>query len=312
MHGEILIRQLEYLVVLHRERHFGRAAAACHISQPTLSAAIRKLERELDVVIVQRGRRFEGLTDEGIRVVGWAHRILAERDALLADLDRMRHGLRTTARIGAIPTAIPATPLLTRQFIEHHPSARIRVEVASSREISRRLAEFELDAGLTYLDEETPPGMRRVELYREQYLLLLPAGHELATAGTVEWQDAARLPLCALTMAMRNRRILDAAMASVGARHDPVVEADTVGALYAHLASGRLAGIVAHTWLHAFGVPDGMRALGLAQIRPQPVVGLIVPDRTPTSIVGDALVSAVRGADLAAVLTRSLEAAGLG
>src|SRR5258707_2384215 len=84
MHGEILIRQLEYLVALARERHFGRAAALCHVSQPTLSGAIGKLETNLGVMIVLRGRRFEGFTDEGTRIVAWAHRILAERDTLLA------------------------------------------------------------------------------------------------------------------------------------------------------------------------------------------------------------------------------------
>src|SRR5262245_56472694 len=121
MPGDILIRQLEYLVGLARERHFGRAAAACHASQPALSAAIRKLESELGVTIVRRGRRFEGFTPEGERVVGWAHRILSERDALRADLDRMRGGLTATLRIGAIPTAVPAIPMLTEAFCARHP-----------------------------------------------------------------------------------------------------------------------------------------------------------------------------------------------
>jgi len=113
MHGEVVIQQLEYLVALARERHFGRAALACHVSQPTLSVAIRKLEHELDVVIVLRGQRFEGFTTEGQRVVTWAHRILAERNELLADVERMRGGLTVTARIGAVPTSVPTSPLVT-------------------------------------------------------------------------------------------------------------------------------------------------------------------------------------------------------
>ena len=101
MHGEVLVRQLEYLVALARERHFGRAAQLCHVSQPTLSGAIGKLESNLGVMLVLRGRRFEGFTEEGARVVRWAHRILAERDALLADVDRMHGGITATVRIGA-------------------------------------------------------------------------------------------------------------------------------------------------------------------------------------------------------------------
>ena len=214
MHGEVMIQQLEYLVALARERHFGRAAAACHVSQPTLSVAIRKLEHELDVVIVLRGQRFEGFTTEGQRVVTWAHRILAERNELLADVERMRGGLTVTARIGAVPTSVPTSPLVTSRFLERYPGARVRVESLSSREIARRLAEFELDAGLTYLDDETPPGTKRVELYRERFVLVAPSEHPLMKESEVRWGQAAALPLCALTTAMRNRRILDANMAS--------------------------------------------------------------------------------------------------
>lgn len=82
----MLLRRLEYLVALARERHFARAAAVCFVSQPSLSAGIRRLEHELDVPIVRRGRRYEGLTPEGELVLAWAHRILAEQDALRQEL----------------------------------------------------------------------------------------------------------------------------------------------------------------------------------------------------------------------------------
>jgi len=236
MHSEVLIQQLEYLAALARERHFGRAATACNVSQPTLSVAIRRLERELGVVIVLRGHRFEGFTDEGSRVVTWAHRILAERDELLADVERMRGRLSVMARVGAIPTSVPASPLLTARFLRSNPAATIRIEATSSREIAVRLAEFEIDAGLTYLDDETPPGTRRFELYRERYVLLAPAADPIMAQDEIRWSQAAKLPLCALTPAMRNRRIIDGNMAADGARFHPVVEADTVGALFAHLA----------------------------------------------------------------------------
>lgn len=156
MHGDVLIQQLEYLVALARDRHFGRAARSCNVSQPTLSVAIRRLESELGVVIVRRGHRFEGFTDEGSRVVTWAHRILAERDELLADVERMQGRLSAMARVGAIPTSVPASPLLTDRFLHDNPAASMRIEALSSREIAVRLAEFEIDAGLTYLDSETP------------------------------------------------------------------------------------------------------------------------------------------------------------
>lgn len=292
MTSQVMLQQLDYLVALARERHFGRAAAACHVSQPTLSTAIRKLERDLDAVIVLRGRRFDGFTVEGERVVTWARRILAERDELVADIARVRGSLTATARIGAIPTAVPASPLVTSRFLARHPGSTARVEAMPSREIARRLAEFELDAGLTYLDEETTPGTRRVSLYRERYALLAPATHPLMQRSAVGWAEAAQLRLCALTTAMRNRRIIEANVAAEGARFLPVVEANTVAALYAHLASLQLASIVAHTWLQAFGVPEGMAVRPMIQREPGPAVGLIVLDREPNSIIAEALLTA--------------------
>lgn len=300
--GEVMIRQLEYLVALAREHHFGRAATACQVSQPTLSAALRKLEHELDVVIVVRGRRFEGFTTEGERVVTWARRILAERDELLADIARVRGGLTATARIGAIPTAVPASPLVTGRFLARYPGATTRVEALSSREIARRLAEFELDAGLTYLDEETPPGTHRVKLYRERYALIAPATHPLMTQAEVSWAEAAQLPLCALTTAMRNRRIIESNTAADGAQFIPVVEANSVAALYAHLASLRLASIVAHTWLRAFGVPDGLAVRPMVQHEPGPWVGLIVLNCKPNTIIAEALLTAAADPQVAEAL----------
>jgi DNA-binding transcriptional LysR family regulator len=306
-HSEVLIQQLEYLAALARERHFGRAATVCNVSQPTLSVAIRRLERELGVVIVLRGHRFEGFTDEGSRVVTWAHRILAERDELLADVERMRGRLSAMARVGAIPTSVPAIPLLTARFLRSHPAATMRVEASSSREIAVRLADFEIDAGLTYLDDETPPGCRRIELYRERYVLLAPATHPIMAEDEIRWSQAARMPLCALTPAMRNRRIIDGNMAADGARFHPVVEADTVGALFAHLAGMELATVASHAWLHAFGVPRGLAVRPMVQHGKGPSVGLIVLDREPNSIVAEALLSAATEVDFVGVLQSALD-----
>ena len=136
----MLLRQLEYLSALARESHFGRAAEACHVSQPALSAAIRKLEAELDVQIVQRGQRFEGFTPEGKQVLLWAHRILAEQDAMRHELASMRGGLSGVLRIGAIPTALAVASLLTTPLAEQHPQVRVSIESLSSREIVHRLA----------------------------------------------------------------------------------------------------------------------------------------------------------------------------
>jgi DNA-binding transcriptional LysR family regulator len=293
--GDILLRQLEYLVALAREEHFGRAARACHASQPALSSGLRKLERELGVTLVHHGQRYAGLTAEGQRVLGWAHRILAERDGLHDDLLRMRDGLAVTVRIGAIPTAVPVTGVLTRRFSRAHPLARVRVEELASTAIVQRLGDHTLDAGLTYLDPEPPRGTRSTELYRERYLLLTPEA--LAPdEDTASWAVAVDRPLCVLVRHMRNRHIVEAAARAEGATLSPAVEADSAAGLYTHVMQG-WSTIVAHTWLDAFGVPPGMRAVALPDTDAPPVGILTTADR-PLSMVASALLETMEGAGI--------------
>ncbi|GAB2907346.1 LysR family transcriptional regulator [Streptomyces mayteni] len=299
----MLLRQLEYLVALARERHFARAAAACYVSQPSLSAAIRKLERELDVPIVRRGRRFEGLTPEGERVLAWAHRILAERDALRQELSLLRGGLTGTLRVGVIPTALTAASLLTTPFCERHPGVRVGLESLSSADITRRLAAFELDVAMTYLDDATLRHVRRIPLYEERYMLLTRE----ATAATVSWAGAAALPLCLLSPRMRNRRIIDGYFAAEGATATPAVESDTVAGLYALLSAGRWSSVISHAWLHMFGVPPGMRVVPLEGPAHGPRVGLVVADHEPRSVLAGALLDVAREARVRESLDELLE-----
>jgi DNA-binding transcriptional LysR family regulator len=116
----------------------------------------------------------------------------------------------------------------------------------------------------------------------------------------VRWAEAAELPLCALTPAMRNRRIIDANMAADGIQFRPVAEADTVAAIYAHVKTLRLASVVAHTWLQAFGMPQGLASRPMVAREPGPTVGLIVLDREPNSLVAEALFAAAVEAGAAA------------
>ncbi|MGA6160825.1 LysR substrate-binding domain-containing protein [Stenotrophomonas sp. NPDC087984] len=300
------LRQLEYLVALARERHFVRAAAACYVSQPSLSPAIRRLEHELGVPIVRRGRRYEGLTPEGEVVLAWAHRILAERDGLRQELSALGDGLTGTLRLGAIPTAMPAASLLTSPFCESHPRARVSIESLSSIDITHGLAEFELDAAMTYLDDDSLGGLRRLPLYEERYVLLTPVDGSLATAATARWAQAADLPLCLLGPRMRNRRIMDECFAADGATVTPAIESDSVAGLYAHLPGGRWSSVISHAWLHMFGVPEGMRVVPLEGPVHGPRVGLVTGPDDPPSVLAGALLTVAREADVRQALDERL------
>ncbi|TGB15849.1 LysR family transcriptional regulator [Streptomyces sp. MZ04] len=301
----MLFRQLEYLVALSRERHFARAAQACYVSQPALSEAIRKLEEELDVPLVRRGRKYEGLTPEGERIVVRAQRILADRDALKDEVGALRTGLSGRLRIGSVPTASGAVSLLTGPFCAAHPLATVEVTGdLQSEEILRQLQNFEIDAGITYLHKALSENFQSVPLYQERYVLLTNVADGLAHQPTATWADASRLPLCLLTGAMQGRRVLDEVFAEAGVRPAPRVETDSVAALFAHVRTGRWASIVPHTWLHVFGVPHGMRAMPMVEPARTVPVGLVVTAREPVSVMARALTETARQTDLATTLER--------
>ena len=171
----MILRHLEYLVALAREKHFGRAAEACHVSQPTLSAAIRLLEEDLGAPIVERGHRYVGLTPQGRVALEHAHRILAEAENLRSGLEEIDKGLTGRLRIGAIPTALPIVSQITRPFYAQFPGVTIAIYSMTSHEIERGIEDFELDAGLTYLDAEPIERVRAKPVCVEEYVFLTPA-----------------------------------------------------------------------------------------------------------------------------------------
>ena len=225
------IRQLRYLVSLARERHFARAAEACGVAQPTLSAGLRHLEEDLGVMVVERGNRFKGLTPEGERVLAWAQRILADCESLEQELVGTRKSLRGRISIGVIPSALAMVARLTSKLLAAQPGLGVRLLSRSSIEIQRGLDDFELHAGITYLDNEPLTHVRSQPLYRERYVLLAAHDLSLPEEPSISWAAAAQLPLCLLVPEMQNRRIVDAAFAKAGAAPSPAVETDSIAAL---------------------------------------------------------------------------------
>ncbi len=286
----MLFSQLEYLVALAREGHFSRAAEVCHVSQPALSAGIRKLEAEFDTQIVRRANRYEGLTAEGEKLVTWARKILADRQSLTEELQTMRGELSGTLRVGAIPTALPALSMLTRPFQLEHPSVRLSLLSLSTTDIRRSLTEFDIDAAVGYMDVPVGSGVRALPLYHERYILLAPPDSMPADQESVTWSEAATMRLCLLTDDMRNRQFLDATFESVNIRPRVEMETNSISALYTHVRDGSFATVMPHTWLGAFHIPADMRVLPLVEPRVTQGVGLLVPNHQPESMMCRALV----------------------
>lgn len=277
----MIIRQLLYLDALAREKHFRRAAEACHVSQPTLSAAIVQLEEELGVMIVERGRRFQGLTKEGEAVLARARRILAEADLMKEEIAELREGVSGRIRLGAIPTALPMIAHITAPFSARYPAVSLTVLSLTSQEIQERIDNFELDVGLTYLDNEPLDRVISKPIYQESYVLLTREDGPFSARETIGWSEAAELKLCLLTGDMQNRRIIDGIFRSVGASPRPVIETNSIFNLVSHAGIEGIASIVSLQLLEFFGIPVGTKALSLVEPEAQRTIGLIVADRQP-------------------------------
>jgi DNA-binding transcriptional LysR family regulator len=290
------IRQLRYLVALARERHFARAAGACGVAQPTLSAGLRHLEEDLGVLVVERGNRFKGLTQEGERVLAWAQRILADCDALEQELVGARKTLRGRITIGVIPSALAMLAPLTSALLERQPGLGIRLLSRSSIEIQRGLDEFELHAGVTYLDNEPLAHVRSQPLYEERYVLLAARGRGLDGRSAITWSAAAELPLCLLVTEMQNRRIVNAAFAAAGANPTPVVETDSIAAMVNHVRETALVAIAPDALVQRLGIDGDFLNIRLESPDLVHTVGLVVPDREPTPPFVTALWTAAQAA----------------
>jgi DNA-binding transcriptional LysR family regulator len=298
----MLIRQFEYLVALARERHFGRAAEACHVTQPTLSAAIRQLEETLGAPIIERGHRYLGLTPQGKLALEHAHRVLAEIEALKREVETLDHGVSGRLRLGAIPTALPIMSHLTAPFFARYPLVTVAVLSLTSQEIQRGIEDFELDAGVTYLDNEPLDGVRSRPLYAEEYVFLTPVGGPFAERATLTWAEAAEAPMCLLTPDMQNRRILDGIFRSVGVTPKPAVETNSIFNLVSHAASGHWSSIVPRQLLQFFGIPERTRAVELIDPTARRTVGLIISDRDPPAPLARNLMAMPLPDDIAAAL----------
>jgi DNA-binding transcriptional LysR family regulator len=285
----MVLKQLAYLVALAREQHFGRAAATAHITQPTLSAAIRALEDELGLPVVERGHRFNGFTPQGLVVLEHAKRILAECSAMRQSLDEFGRGLSGRLRLGAVPTALPVVSHLTSPFYARYPRVTVTVLSLTSDQIVRGIENFDLEAGITYLDNEPLPPVRAKPIYSEEYAFLTHEASPYAALGSITWTEAAEAPLCLLTPDMQNRRIIDGIFRSVGKSPTPAVETNSIFNLCSHTASGHWSSIVPRPLLRFFGMPKGTVALPLVEPEASRSMGLIIADREPASPLARAL-----------------------
>ncbi|MDE2240352.1 MAG: LysR family transcriptional regulator [Rhodospirillales bacterium] len=290
-----MLPKLEYLIVLAREKHFGRAAEACGVTQPSFSAAIRALEDIVGLPLVVRSSRFQGFTPEGEVMLDWARRITSDVRAMHEEVTSLRHGLRGVLRLAVIPTALAVVAELTTPFRALHPNVRFNVQTCTSAELLQRLMNAEIDAGITYLDNEPVAKTRVIPLYDERYYLLTTRDAPLGDREKVNWAEIAAIPLCLLTPDMQNRRIIDRLLAQAGGAIVPVLESNSILVLVSHVKTRRWACVLPEKLVGVFGLEDELTAIPIVQPEEVHKVGLVIAERSPLSPLTAALLALVEG-----------------
>jgi DNA-binding transcriptional LysR family regulator len=279
-----LLSSLRYLVALNEHKHFGRAAQACHITQPALSNAIRALESEFNVVIVKRDRTYAGLTLEGERVLASAQIMMHEHANLQQDLKSETHVPRGPLRIAAVPTAVPIAARFAAMLNARYAGIQPIVLSLSSSALEQGLEDLSIDMALGYSERMRVKDSRLQAWpqYTEHYFLLRKAAKRhkdgLHIGEPMDWKEAAELPLCLLTPEMHNRTIVDTAFRAAGVSVQPAMETNSIMTMMLSVVDGNVCSVLPGSLV------DTLR--GYRELTALPLVGPTV--RTPIAFISHA------------------------
>ena len=279
-----LLSSMRYLMALNEHKHFGRAAQACHITQPALSNAIRALEAEFNVVIVKRDRTYAGLTPEGERVLASAQIMMHEHANLQQDLKSETHVPRGSLRIAAVPTAVPIAARFAAMLNARYAGIQPIVLSLSSSALEQGLEDLSIDMALGYSERMRVKDSRLQAWpqYTEHYFLLRRAEKRhkdgLHIGDPMEWKEAAELPLCLLTPEMHNRTIVDTAFRAAGVSVQPAIETNSIMTMMLSVVDGKVCSVLPGSLV------DTLR--GYRELTALPLVGPSV--RTPIAFISHA------------------------
>lgn len=226
------LTQLRYLEAVDRHRHFGRAAAECGVTQPTLSIQLAKLERELGVELFDRTRTPVEPTDIGRLVIIQARRTLREAGRIHALFDESDPVIGGELRVGILPTLAPALlPALVPDLAEDYPGLTVRIEELRTEQIVERLESDLLDAGLVATRVEGA-GLVERPLFEEPFVAYVSERHRLFGSERIDVSDLERSELWLLQEGHCFRDQV------VSLCHDTVGSGEVTGPL--HLETGSL------------------------------------------------------------------------
>ena len=210
------------------------------------------------------------------------------------EMKSLKDKLTGEIRIAAIPTVLGMMASLTTPYRARHPDVRFRIVSCTSADVLGLLDNLEVDAGLTYLENEPIGKVRSIPLYNETYCLVTSPDGMFGDRDQVTWKEVGQVPLCLLTPDMQNRRIIDRALKSVGAEATPSLTSNSVIVLYTHVKTGRWASVMPAKLAQTLGLSDGIRMLPIVDPVVTYSVGLVVPQRDPMTPLVATLVQIAR------------------
>lgn len=183
------ITQLKYVLAVNKYRHFGKAAAACFVTQPTLSMQLQKLEEELDVIIFDRSKNPILPTHEGEAIIKQAQIAVRENEKILDVVKNCKGKLAGDFRLAVIPTLAPyIIPLFAKNFVSKYPDVRLIIEEAKTEDIIKLLETDDIDAGILVTPLHDDTLIERV-LYYEPFYLFVDPNNPLSKKKKVDQSD---------------------------------------------------------------------------------------------------------------------------
>lgn len=289
-----MLDKLDMFIALAKTEHFGKAAEALGITQPTLSTGIKQLEAQLGVKLVFRGSRFGGLTPEGHSALVWARRIVGDARQLKDEMRFTKHGLAGQLRVAVIPTALTWAAKLSARFTEKHPKVRFTLLSRTSIEILSMMENLDVDAGITYLDNEPTGRVSTEPLYRERYMLVCSKQSKFAKRSSVGWKELESEKLGLLTPDNQNRRIINRHFRDAGATPDAWIESNSTVVLVANVEDGNWLTVLPSDLALFLTRGKDLALVSMTGTTTGPSVGLVAPYREPHTPTLQALLGEAR------------------
>lgn len=183
------LTQLEYIIAVDNKKSFARAAAACHVTQPTLSMQVKKLEEDLGVLIFDRSKKPILTTDIGQRIVVQARSIIREASRIPQLIEEEQETVKGELRVGIIPTLGPyLLPLFLPAFMEKYPEVELNIQELLSDQIMDKLQADQLDAGILVTPIHAE-GFTEIPLFYETFVVYMSTSHPLSDQHKIDFED---------------------------------------------------------------------------------------------------------------------------